>query len=211
MNNIKIVVSTALVDTNNVPLSHRDQRNSLSIDNRYKEYDECLNIIKSFGYDFIIMETVKSQDDFLEGFGDVIYTNVNNINLKNRGSNYLVAMRKLLDTLKFNDNDMIIHITGRYPLLDNSFIEKCLLTDKDGLFGKDSYNQFYLFLYALKYDKLKNILNNLDINILEKTGENLEKLFSNYLLNDNIEFVERLGIIGRQSSSPDSIYGKKIY
>lgn len=211
MNNIKIIVSTALVDVDTAPYSHRDQRSSLSLSNRYKEYGECLNIIKSFGYDFIIMETVKPQDDFLEGFGEVIYTNVNNMNFKNRGSNYVIAMRKLLDKLKFNDNDMIIHITGRYPLIDNSFIEKCLLTTKDGLFGKDSYNQFYLFLYALKYDKLKNILNNLDINILEQTGENLERLFSNYLLNDNIEFVDRLGIIGRQSSSPDSIYGKTIY
>ena len=213
MNNIKIIVSTALVDRENIPLSHIDQRLDLSLSKRYEEYEESLNIIKSFKYDFIILETVSEFDPFLEKYGNVFYSKVNNSNYRNRGTNYVMALKKILSTMKFDDNDLIIHITGRYPLVDNSFIEYCKEIDKNtiGCFKKDSINQFYLFLYSLRFKKLKNIIDSIDISDMEINKFNLEKIFSNYLSNDKVEFVERLGIIGKQSNSPNNLYGKTIY
>jgi hypothetical protein len=211
MNNLKIIVSTALVSQYDLPVSHHDQNFDLTIDERYREYEECLNIIKSFGYDFIIMETVSEHDLFLENFGKVIYTNVNNRSFKNRGSNYINAMKNALDTLEFEDDDLIIHITGRYPLVDNTFIERCKVIESDGCFGKDYLGQFYLFLYALRYKKLKKLLNSIDVEYFDSSGVNLERVFSEFLENDNLDFVDKLGIIGRQSNSPKSIYGQTIF
>ena len=213
MNNLKIFVSTALIDNVNKPLSHYNQRSDLSIDKRMKEYSECFNIIKSFGHEFTIVETFLSQSNFLEQYSKVLYTNVNNSNYKNRGSNYVNAFKKLMIMCDFKEDDLIIHITGRYPLIDDSFIKRCvnLKIDEVGCFGKDINDQCYLFLYAMRYKQLNNLLNSISIDYLESSNISIERVFSDKIKNYKIEIVEKLGIIGRQSSSSDDFYSKEVY
>lgn len=213
MNRIRIFLSTALIDNTNKPISHQDQRDDLSIEKRMQEYSECFDIIKSLGYEFTIVETVATESKFLEQYSDVIYTNVNNPSYRNRGSNYVNAFKKLMEIHDFMDDDIIIHITGRYPLVDDNFFKICenLEGDMDGCFSRDPYNQFYLFLYAMRFKKLNDLLNSVDIGYLESEGINLEKIFSDKTEDYKIKFIDRLGIIGRQSSSPDGIYNVAVY
>jgi hypothetical protein len=213
MNKIRIFLTTALIDKSNVPLSHKDQRESLSIQNRIDEYIECFNIIKSFGYDFTIVETVLDKFPLFEEYTKVIYTNVNNFNYKNRGSNYVNAFKKVLNESDFRDDDIIVHITGRYPLVDNSFLLECenLNNSFDGCFSIDKYNQCYLFLYALRFKKLKDLLNSINVDYLENSNICLEQVFYGIIKDYKILFVEKLGIIGRQSSSNNELYGKILY
>jgi hypothetical protein len=202
MNNLRIVVSTAIVDDN------------ISVVKRLKEYQECFDIIKNLGYDFTIVETVLNNSEFLEkNSNDVIYTNVNG-NFRNRGTNYANSFRKFLNQSNFDDNDIIIHITGRYPLTDDSFFINCenLEKDKIGCFKKDAYNQFYLFLFGMRYKHLKDLLNSINVNNMEHNMINLEMIFSQYIPHDNIILLDELGIIGRQSNEFDpSVYGKIKY
>lgn len=198
-NNIIIIASTAIINDN------------VSIDNRLKEYQECFDIIKNLGYDFTIVETALNSSEFLEkNSKSVIYTNVNG-SFKNRGTNYVNAFRKFLNQSNFDDNDIIIHVTGRYPLVDDSFFVECLNLDlnKIGCFKKDSYDQFYLFLYGMRFKYLKELLNKIDVDHMEKNMINLERIFSDNISENIVKLVEQLGILGRQSNENDpNIYGK---
>jgi hypothetical protein len=198
-NKIIITISTALINDN------------LSVEHRIEEYKECFEILKNLGYGFYIVETVSEKSDFLEEYSEnVFYTNVNGT-YNNRGANYVNAFKKFLNESNFDDNDVIIHITGRYPLINDSFIIKCLNLDsyKIGCFKKDDYNQFYLFLYGMRFKYLKNLLNSIDVNDMEKNMINLEMIFSEEISHNSVELIEELGILGRQSNERDSNkYGK---
>lgn len=200
-NNIIIVLSTAIINDN------------INIENRLIEYKECFDIIKNMGYNFTILETVLDKSDFLEEYSEnVIYSKVNGV-YRNRGTNYVNAFRKFLNESNFSDDDIIIHITGRYPLVDDSFFIECqkLDSDKIGCFRKDKYNQFYLFLYAMRFSYLKNLLNNIDVDFMENNMINLEKIFSDMIPHQSVKLMDRLGIIGRQSNETNpNKYGKII-
>jgi hypothetical protein len=199
MNVIRIVLSTALIDDN------------ISTEDRIDEYKECFDIINNLGYDFSIVETVVEQSDFLESYSsNVTYTNVNG-EYRNRGTNYVNAFRKFLNESTYHDDDIIIHITGRYPLIDDSFFINSINLDinKIGLFKKDIYNQFYLFLYSMRFKYLKKLINSIDVDYMEKNMINLEMIFSNKIPHENVNFVNYLGILGRQSNEKDpNKYGK---
>lgn len=199
MNNLKIVLSTSIVNDN------------ISVKKRLKEYQECFDIIKNLGYDFTIVETVLNSSEFLERHSkEVIYTNVNGI-FRNRGTNYVIAFQKFLNQSNFDDDDVIIHITGRYPLVDDSFFRRCynLKFNKIGCFKKDEHGQFYLFLYGMRFKYLKEFLDNINVNHMEKNMINLERIFADNIDNSQVELIEYLGILGRQSNEKDpNIYGK---
>ena len=199
-NNIIITLTTAIIDDN------------ITKEQRVDEYKECFEIIKNFGYEnFHIIETALDHSSFLESYSkNVFYTNVNGVH-SNRGTNYVKAFKEFLNNSNFEDDDIIIHITGRYPLFNDSFFNNCsnLELNKVGCFKKDDHNQFYLFLFGMRFKELKNLLNNINVNQMEIDMVNLELIFSNLIPHDSVMLVDELGIIGRQSNekNPD-IYGK---
>lgn len=199
-NKIIITVSTAIIDDN------------ITKEQRVVEYEECFNIIKGFGYDdFYIVETALTQSDFLEKHSkNVFYTNVNG-RYNNRGTNYVNAFKKFLNESNFDDDDIIVHITGRYPLTDDSFFKNCLKLEKEkiGCFKKDSHNQFFLFLFGMRFKELKDLLNNINVVYMEDNMINLELIFSQVIPHESVLFLDELGIIGRQSNEKNpNIYGK---
>lgn len=198
-NKIRIILSTAIIDDN------------VTIYDRVKEYQECFDIIKNLGYDFTIVETVLDSSEFLErNSKNVIYTNVNG-NFINRGTNYVNSFKKFLNQSDFNDDDVIVHVTGRYPLADDSFFLNCynLELNKIGCFKKDEHGQFYLFLYGMRFNHLKEFLNSIDVEYMEKNMINLERIFADTIPRNRVELVDYLGIFGRQSNEKDpNVYGK---
>lgn len=202
-NKIVITLTTAIIDDN------------ITKEQRIDEYSECFNIIKSFGYeDFYIIETALEHSSFLESHSkNVFYTNVNG-KYNNRGTNYVNAFKKFLNESNFQDDDIIIHVTGRYPMISDSFFNKCLNLElnKVGCFKQDAHNQFYLFLFGMRFKQLKDLLNGIDVNQMEMSMTNLESIFSNLIPHDTILLVDELGIKGRQSNEGNpNIYGKIIF
>ncbi len=199
MNKIRIVLSTALID------------NNISVGERIREYQECFDIIRKLGHDFIIVETVLDSSEFLEkNSKNVVYTNVNGF-FRNRGTNYVRAFRKFLNQSNFSDDEIIIHATGRYPLTDGTFLEQCynLESDKIGCFKKDDHGQFHLFLYGMRFKYLKELMNKIDTDHREKNMINLESIFANNIPHNSVKLVSNLGILGRQSNEKDpNKYGK---
>lgn len=199
-NNIIVTVSTAIIDDN------------ITKEQRIDEYKECFEIIKSFGYeDFYIVETALEHSEFLENQSkNVFYTNVNG-KYNNRGTNYVNAFKKFLNESSFKDDDIIIHITGRYPLTNDSFFKNCLNleSNKIGCFKKDAHNQFYLFLFGMRFKELKHLLNSINVDYMENNMINLELIFSQVIPHESVLLLDELGIMGRQSNEKNpNIYGK---
>jgi hypothetical protein len=208
-----IYVSTAMVDSNNLPNSHRDQRPDLTLDKRKLEYEFNFKKLKEFGLEFTIIETVVDKSEFLEQFGRVIYTNINNPNFINRGSNFINAFKKVIKEENLPDDELVIHMTGRYKLIDDSFFKECqTLSSTDmGCIKRDIHNQIYLFLYAIRSKLHLEVLESINLNEFDVSGICLERIFSLQLNNIKMKECNRLGIHGNQSNGNNTEYEKIIF
>ena len=54
---------------------------------------------------------------------EILYTNTNNLNTPNKAVNEYLDIQEVIKHYNIKDDDMIIKLTGRYLLLDTSFIE----------------------------------------------------------------------------------------
>ena len=72
----------------------------------------------------IIVENNGLRPTYLDGLGcDILYTNNNNIWLKEKGGNELLDIKEVIRHYNIGDNDTIIKLTGRYKLLNRNFID----------------------------------------------------------------------------------------
>ncbi len=83
---------------------------------RKKEYLESLNTLFSIGYKpYIVDACTQTNKSFFEEYCDtVLYAGTNNITLYNKGVNEIKSLIAACNHYQFNDEDMIIKITGRY-------------------------------------------------------------------------------------------------
>ncbi len=87
----------------------------------------------------IIVENNGLRETYLDGLScDVVYTNNNRFNFSHKGVNELLDIKEVINKYNIQDDDTIIKLTGRYKLLDASFIE--LVKN-----NSDSYDAFVKF------------------------------------------------------------------
>ena len=88
----------------------------------------------------IIVENNGKRETYLDDFNcDVIYTDNNNLKYNHKAENELLDVKYIINKYNIDDNDLIIKLTGRYCLLNDSFINLCLLE-------KYNYDVFIKFL-----------------------------------------------------------------
>jgi hypothetical protein len=136
---------------------------------RKKQYIQSittlLNLVKNdTNIKPIIVENNGVRKTYLDTLGcDVLYTNTNTENYPHKGMNELLDIHSVIRSYNIQDNDMIIKITGRYTLLDKTFIENVKNT------SYDAYIKFFnvctkefrnddcvLGLFAMRCKYLKN-------------------------------------------------------
>jgi len=87
----------------------------------------------------IIVENNGARKTYLDIFScDVNYTNNNNIKCTHKGVNELLDIKMIIDKYNIQDNDMIIKITGRYTILNDSFFNY-IINNPD----KDAFVKFF--------------------------------------------------------------------
>ena len=111
----------------------------------------------------IIVENNGARQTYLDNLNcDICYTNNNTIQTNHKGENELLDIKEVINQYKIKDNDTIIKLTGRYKLLNLSFINLVKNTDCDAYVK--FYNvctQQYMFddcvlgLFAIKCKYLK--------------------------------------------------------
>lgn len=108
----------------------RDQIKELNLNSRIIEYTESIKTSLSFVFHEIkpiIIENNGKRETFLNEFGvDVLYTENNKNSFKHKGINELMDIKSAISAYDIKDDDIIIKITGRYKLIDDSFFRSVL-------------------------------------------------------------------------------------
>ena len=114
----------------------------------------------------IIVENNGLRETYLDGLScDVVYTNNNRFNFRHKGVNELLDIKEVINKYNIQDDDVIIKLTGRYKILDTTFIE--LVKNNSDLydafvkffnvFTKEfMFNDCVLGLFAIKCKYLNN-------------------------------------------------------
>ena len=137
---------------------------------RKNRYIECITALLDLvkGDDrvkVILVENNGVRKTFLDSFGcDVVYTDTNKKSLC-KGVKELLDIQTVIRSYNMQDNDMIIKLTGRYKVLNRSFIDTVL----SSMATKSAFLKFYnvctrqfepydcvLGLYAIRCTYLKS-------------------------------------------------------
>ena len=168
---VKIVCSAALLD------------NQFEV--REKEYRRCFEILSSYGYTkpYIVEAIKKTGPTFLDSISPhVFYSQMNNAHLKNKGINEARTLLEGLTAFKFDSDQMILKLSGRYHLSSDFFLHFVENnTDADAIVKVDPSGQIYTFCFAMKYKYLLDFLQQLDYKDMEKNMVNLEQKLADYI------------------------------
>ena len=118
---------------------------------------------------------------------DVVYTNNNQWQVGHKGVNELMDIKDVINRYNIQDNDVIIKLTGRYKLLDSSFIDLV----KKNMNTHDAFIKFFnvctkqfvwndcvLGLFAIKCKYIKdfnyNCITSPEVEFAEHVRENID-------------------------------------
>ena len=188
--NVKILFTAALIDN--------------QFEMRKKEYIHSLNLLFSFGYKPYICEARKPEKTFFDEYIDsdhLYYAQSNNDMLKNKGVNEVKLMRAALKHYNFDDDDMIIKLTGRYYLTTDFFIKIIEQNpDIDVIIKKNIFGSTWCGCYAMRCRYLKEMLNSFDLIATEKNMIGVESEITSYLnrkITNNelkVKFIDELHV-----------------
>ncbi|GIV44042.1 MAG: hypothetical protein KatS3mg035_1165 [Bacteroidia bacterium] len=123
-------------------------------DVRKTHYQESYNsLLDYFKKDDIYVVECFSDDVsfFNELCASVYITNTHDINIRNKGVLELSGIKKFIDTTKQED-EVFLKLTGRYKLLDNSFIKTIEENKGYDFYGRlvDNKTQVFTGCFAIK-------------------------------------------------------------
>lgn len=171
---------------------------------RKEEYLTSYFALKDYGFEPWIIEATNVNFSFFDDLSDrVFYPQKNNLSLKNLGVNEIESIRAVLAKLPFDDEDIVIKLTGRYFLYDQFFIELIQNNFKYDVFAKQIEDQVFTGCIAMKWKYFKKIIMETDLQDMEKNMINMEKVFYDFILKENLCFfhVDKLHLLAR-------IYGR---
>jgi hypothetical protein len=186
--NIKILYTAAI-------LNHRQEE-------RQAEYEKNIKILNSFWYEPYIVEACSGGPTFFNEIAHHICYTQSNLQVRNKGVNEVRSIRKGLEQFKFDDNDMVIKITGRY-FFKNEFLLRMIEDNPevDGFILMESVTHFACSgCFALRYKYFKRLLKNINIEQMERYWIDFERIVIDYarLIEKNesahIKYLDELGV-----------------
>ena len=152
---------------------------------RKEEYIKSVQQFRSLGFDPWIIEATNINASFYDEITNrVLYPNKNNLALRNKGVNELASLRESFSKLPFDDDDIVIKVTGRYFLKDSYFIDQIKATQSDydvwGLFGKHFVDKGHLVTgcFAMRWKQYKEVMESIDLVMAEVDYIAVEKLIA---------------------------------
>lgn len=153
--NIVFVSTAALIDA--------------KYEQRKEQYMRSIKVLNDFGYEPYIVESCAEGPTFFDACAcQPVYTQTNDALLTNKGINEAKALKAFFQGqhCDFNEDDIIIKLTGRYYLEDDSFIrliEDNFSYDAFAMHGfqageKTPYLDLYTGMFALKYRYYNHLL-----------------------------------------------------
>lgn len=169
---------------------------------RKKQYLASFNALFKLGYrknSFYIVEALKKHGPtFLnEHCNHVFYSKANNSSFRNHGINEALTFYDALNHFKFDDDDMIIKMTGRYLLLSDSFfIIAKNNSHYDAIVKQLDPTCFYTSLIAMKCKHWKKMIEEMNLEKMDKEYIALEMVVKSYIDHHNLNtlYVDNLGL-----------------
>ena len=88
----------------------------------------------------VVVENNGPRATYLDGLGcDVLYTNNNSVVCPHKGVNELLDIKEVIRHYNICDDDFVVKLTGRYKLLDDSFLRKV----KENMGRYDAFIKFF--------------------------------------------------------------------
>ena len=189
---VRILCTAALIKQNN--------------ELRKTEYINCLERLKHYGMKPYIVESCHSiGPTFLDDHAfHVCYTGTNNPRLRNKGVNEALSLIAALEYFNFDDNDMIIKLTGRYILEPADFINTVKNNpDVDAVVKRNPDGQVFAVCFAMRCNHMKTMLNNLNFDSMERNMINLEREVGTYIDRKQLHYlkINHIGLSGRVGGS----------
>lgn len=160
---------------------------------RKQDYIKGLGALNSLGLDpFVVEPCSKESRTFLNDYSsNVVYTQSNNFNLRNKGVNEIISMKIAFGQWDFNDDDMIVKITGRYSFNSGHFLNLIRNNPNIDAFAKKSYRDTVTAgCYAFRWRHLKRLIAEVDLASMEKNMIDVEKIIADFLRKIEAEGVK---------------------
>ena len=160
---------------------------------RKMEYLTGFNAIKSYGFDPWIIEATHITSSFFDEVSNrVLYPQTNDLSLNNKGVNETMSMRASLPYLPFDDEDIVIKLTGRYHLYSRAFIDtiEANANDFDAFvcWGKHFVSPGHIFTgcFAMRWKYLKKIISEMDFVSAERDIIAVESIFADFIRSNHL-------------------------
>lgn len=199
-----LIVTTSIIDKHaNTTEDHRKNR-----------YMECIQHLidlleKDSSVKIVVVENNGLRQTYLDDLKcDILYTNNNNYKVAHKGVNELSDIKDVIEHYDINEDDMIIKLTGRYKMIDMSFIQ--LVKDKSKEYDafikffnvcelKYMYQDCVLGLFAMKCKYIKDFeydcFKSPEYEIAEYARKNIHKLMEIDHLNLECCFADDLRML----------------
>jgi len=171
---------------------------------RKQEYIHSLTILKGWGYEPFVVESCSNGPTFLNDYSNhVLYSGTNNRLLRNKGVNELLALRAAFKKFPFDDDDIIIKLTGRYYFSDQSFLQYVQQNSTLDAFVKydSQLDMIFTGCFALRARYFKHMIESINLQEMEDRMMNFESVVARYINNlyrkGEIKgmFLDHLGVV----------------
>ena len=170
------------------------------------EYIASLNRLLSFGIRPIIVEACKTSSFFDVYKLPTFYPNVNNLRLQNKGVNEARLLQEALKHFQFDDEHLIVKMTGRYLFLDDRFfrllsslpsVDFVVRKGPELSSARGRFIDCFTGCFAAKAKYLREFLDQLDLERMEREFTCIEHELGIFLRENpqiQVLFVDSLGI-----------------
>ena len=171
-NDIKILFTSALIET--------------KFEERKEEYIKSLKILDLYEWKdktYIIEAGPETHRSFFPPYAKhIFYANTNNPLIRNKGVNESTSLIKALKFLHFDENAMILKMTGRYFFNSDKLLKTIENHPEIDAFIKcDVWGQVFTGCYALRCKYMVEFYNQLDLQKMESEFINVEREAANFI------------------------------
>lgn len=175
-------------------------------DKRKEEYLASIEAMRSYGYEPWIIEATNINSSFYDQLTDqIFYPQKNDSSLRNKGVNETMCMRGTLEHLPFQDEDIVVKLTGRYLLYKRDFLTLIENSESEYdayvSYGKHFVGSDHIFTgcFAMRWKYFRKIIEELDVERAEREYISVEQLFAEFIRDNNlrVKVVDPLNVIAR--------------
>ena len=163
---------------------------------RMVEYTNSIEQLRKLGIEPWIIEATNIRSSFFDKISDQVFypQQHDDSQTNNKGINETRSIRACLPYLDFDDDDIVIKMTGRYFLKDRHFIDTILRTndqyDAWGMYGKNFVSDEHLFTgcFAMRWKYYKRYICEMDLESEAIKVAALEKVSANFIEENGLRF-----------------------